>query len=386
MSDRVLTRLRHSTLSRWWHARQAPAPVRPIVLIQSDDWGRVGLPYVSSLHKLREMGYQVGENPWDSYGLETTEDMQALRVTLETARDQDGAPACIVANFILANPDLRRMVEEGYQQSHWVEVSKGFPLPWHEPGLLDAYHALINAGVFYPALHGFSHFNESIWRAALNDADSELGRRTRALVENDIPYLASLTPEFNFALVARHGGQEIFRSNSEQEAWVKDGVRSFIDAFGRSPVSTCAPGYRCNRTTFTQWCAAGLKVLQTTEARFPYMEKGMLVLSRNVFFEPVLDADSTVEKALARAESVIQAGMPVIISSHSINYMQRHLGRAQYGRDSLSRLLTGLLDRFPNLRFANDESVWQALIHRDGDWWRTPCSTELRERRKGVFF
>lgn len=385
MFDRVFARLRRNTLTRWWHARQTPAPVRPMVLIQSDDWGRVGLHDVGSLHKVREMGYKVGESPWDFYGLETTEDLQALRGTLEAARDHDGAPACMVANFVLANPDLRRMVDKGYRQRYWVELGQGFPPPWREPRLLEAYQALINAGVFYPALHGFSHFNESIWRAALNDADSELGRRARALVENDIPYLASLTPEFNFALVARHGGQEIFRSNAEQEAWVKEGVRSFVDAFGRSPVSTCAPGYRCNGTTYNQWRAASIKVAQTAESRLPYMEKGILVLSRNVFFEPVLDADCTVEKALIRAEKIIQAGLPVIISSHSINYMQRHLGRAQYGRDSLSKLLDGLLDRFPKLRFANDESVWQTLMCRDDDWWRAPFGSELHERKRGMF-
>lgn len=384
LSDRVFIRLRRNTLMRWWNTRRAPAPVRPMILIQSDDWGRAGLPDVSSLCKLREMGYIVGESPWDFYGLETTEDLQALRVTLEAARDQDGTPACIVANFILANPDLRRMVAEGYQQDHWVALRQGLPPPWHEPGLLDTYHVLINAGVFYPALHGFSHFNDAAWKAALNEADGELGRRARALAENDIPYLASLTPEFNFALVARHDGQEIFRSNIEQESWVKEGVRLFIDAFGRVPVSTCAPGYRCNGTTYDQWRAAGLKIVQTARYCLPYVEKGMLVLSRNVFFEPVLDADCTVEKALARAEMVIQAGMPVIISSHSINYMQRHLGRAQYSRDSLSHLLTSLLDHFPNLRFANDENVWQSFVRRDDGWWRTPSRSELRIRGNNV--
>lgn len=356
------------------------APVRPIVLIQSDDWGRAGMPDIRSLHKLREMGYPVGENPWDFYGLETTEDLQALHSMLEAIRDQDGMPACIVANFILANPDLRRMTVEGYQKNHWVALRQGLPSPWGEPGLLDAYHALINAGVFYPALHGFCHFNDTAWRAALNDAGSELGHRVRAMVENDIPYLASLTPEINFALVSRYGGQETFRPKNEQVRWVRDGVRLFIDAFGRVPVSTCAPGYRCNGTTYDQWRAAGLKVIQTAGVCLPYMEKGMLVLSRNVFFEPVLDADNAVEKALALSEIMVQAGLPIIVCSHSINYMSRHLGRAQFACDSLSRLLSGLLERFPDLRFANDESLWQSFVRRDDDWWRNPTNSELNFR------
>lgn len=340
------------------------------------------MPDVDALHKLREMGYKAGENPWDFYGLETTGDLRALRDTLESLRDQEGLPACMVANFIMANPDLRRMVAEDYRQCHWVELCQGFPQPWREPKLLDAYHALINAGVFYPALHGYSHFNDAVWWAALNNPGSDLGRRARALVENDIPYLASLTPEFNFALVVRHEGQEVYRTSTEQEVWVKDGVRTFINAFGRSPVSTCAPGYRCNGTTYEQWHMAGIKVVQTTGYRVPYIDNGLLVLSRNVFFEPLLDTGCNVEKTLLRAEQIIRAGLPVIISSHSINYIQRHLGRAQFARDSLSQLLVGLLKRFPELRFANDEVVWRTLMQRDGTWWRIAESNELRERQK----
>ena len=70
----------------------AIAPVRPIVVIESDDWGRVGLPSLASMEQLQAAGVPIGASPWDFYGLESEDDVIRLGDLLSQFRDGDGKP------------------------------------------------------------------------------------------------------------------------------------------------------------------------------------------------------------------------------------------------------------------------------------------------------
>ena len=119
-----------------------PAVQRPVVLIQSDDWGRTGAPDRRCIDELRRAGLNVGQSPWDLYGLETEDDLERLGGCLEKIRDRDGNPACVTANFVMANADLRRMREQGYREFLWKSIDEGFPEPWTD-SLAPAYRRLV---------------------------------------------------------------------------------------------------------------------------------------------------------------------------------------------------------------------------------------------------
>ena len=55
-----------------------PAPRQPLVLILSDDWGRVGMPEQSCRDRLRAACLKVSKSSWGRYVLETTEDLERL--------------------------------------------------------------------------------------------------------------------------------------------------------------------------------------------------------------------------------------------------------------------------------------------------------------------
>ena len=63
---------------------------RPLLLFQSDDWGRVGVRDREGWDELQAAGVQVGEAPYDFYSLETAEDLDALREVLKKHRDSVG--------------------------------------------------------------------------------------------------------------------------------------------------------------------------------------------------------------------------------------------------------------------------------------------------------
>jgi hypothetical protein len=355
-----------------------PAPVRPIVVFESDDWGRVGLPSLQSLKQLQDCGVPIGKSPWDFYGLESDEDILRLGDVLSKFRDVDGKQACFTANFVMANADLERMRREEFHTFRWIAINDGFPSPWNET-LLSAYLCNIDRGTFYPGLHGFTHFNVPAMMKLLAETTTR-GDRMRQLAALGVPYLASLTPECNFALVERDGMDERFLSEKDQEAWIETGVRLFGVAFGRKPATTCAPGYRANDTTLQIWRRHGLVTAQMIGRRGISASSQLTVLERNVAFEPALAPDGLLVKAMEQARRAVASGFPVVVCSHSINYMSRFLGSAEEGRRHLGELLHHLLIAFPDLRFATDADITSAWQRNDRGWFRSPTMGELTAR------
>src|SRR5262249_47376203 len=124
----------------------------------SDDWGRAGLRDQEGLRQLQTDGLKLGERPYDLYTLETAQDLAALSQLLKRHRDATGRAACLGMNFIQSNLDFARMASQAFQQTHLRALPDGLPNGWQRPGLFDAYREGIDAGVFYPALHGLTHF------------------------------------------------------------------------------------------------------------------------------------------------------------------------------------------------------------------------------------
>src|SRR5208283_4952661 len=85
---------------------------RPMVLFQSDDWGRAGVRDHAGWDELRAKGLDLGENPYDAYSLETVDDLQALGDVLRKHRDSVGRHPCLGMNFVMANVDFPRCLEK----------------------------------------------------------------------------------------------------------------------------------------------------------------------------------------------------------------------------------------------------------------------------------
>src|SRR5690349_779435 len=87
---------------------------RPLVMLHSDDWGRVGVRDQEGYDLLRAKGIQLGQHAYDFYTLETAEDVGAIQAMLSQHRDSTGRPPCMVMNFVTANMDFRKTRETGF--------------------------------------------------------------------------------------------------------------------------------------------------------------------------------------------------------------------------------------------------------------------------------
>ena len=187
-----------------------------------------------------------GERSYDFYSLETAEDIEAIVSLLSRHRDSNGRPACLGMNFIMANVDFAKVVGDEFRQIHLRSLAEGLPDGWKRPGLFEAYHHGISAGVLSPELHGTTHFCRAAAQRYLNDS-GERGNFLRMLWRAGVPYIYWRMPWMGFEyLDPGESGRETFLASEIQDEMIAEAVKTFAQLFSKAPRSACAPGYRAD--------------------------------------------------------------------------------------------------------------------------------------------
>ena len=352
-------------LFRHWNRAKGSAELglrfdRPLVLFQSDDWGRVGVRDREGWDELRARGLNLGEKPYDFYSLETSDDLQALTDVLRKHRDSAGCHPCIGMNFIMTNVDFPR-AEKGAQEIPLRPLADGLPEPWQRTGLMDAHREGIRERLFSPALHGLTHFCVAAVRRELQ-AGGERGQLLRTLWRAGTPYIHWRMPWVGYecwdpALAP----DERFMALADQRATIHRAAEIYRALFASIPLSACAPGYRANQDTKTAWFEAGIRVVQggPSERQGPTLDaNGMLLTFRNVDMEPATEA-CELESVVKQANDCLARGLPAIISIHSINF---HSTIRDFRTRTLAMLggFLGAMERkWPDLLYISDGDLWQ---------------------------
>ena len=296
---------------------------RPLVLIQSDDWGRVGVRDREGWEELRAAGFALGENPYDSYSLETAEDLYALREVLRKHRDSIGRRPSLVMNFIMANLDFDRCLDPSQKQVSLQPLAEGLPGKWHRPQLLEAYREGIREFLFFPALHGLTHLCERAVARELS-IDGERSELLKRCWRAQTPYIHWRMPWIGYEYWdpgMRPAHQ--FLPLDDQRAAITRAAGIFRELFAANPFSACAPGYRANADSRTAWFESGVRVVQngSGERRGPALdESGMLSTFRTVEMEPAT-VQCDLERLVTQVEECFAAGLPAVISIHAINFL-----------------------------------------------------------------
>ncbi len=372
-------------MRRLWGGESAPPARsltfhRPLVLLQSDDWGRVGVRDREGYETLRAIGIQLGENPYDYYSLETAEDVTALREMLRRHRDSTGRPACMVMNFLLANVDFEKTANAGFQDIHLMPLSHGLPGAWKRPGLFEAYRQGISDDVFYPALHGLTHF----CRAPVERALQEPGERNnlvRTLWKAETPYIYWRMPWIGYEYCNPEKPQAGFLEAGAQNHLIVEAAREFKKFFSAAPLSACAPGYRANGDTHGAWSQAGIRVAQNGSggALPPHIDEWeILNLHRTIDVEP-FERDLPLEKYMQLAERCFERGVPAIISVHSINFHSSLKDFRGPALRVLDEFLYALEARHPNLLYVHDMNLHELVTRGKFKGPRGPVSVEVKQ-------
>ena len=333
---------------------------RPLVVLQSDDWGRVGIRDREGYDWLRSRGVRLGERAYDLYSLETAGDVTAVASLLGRHRDSSGRPPCMVLNVCTANLDFKKMRDRGFNNIETLPLAQGLPGSWSRPGLFEAYRAGMDQGVFYPALHGTTHFCP----VAVENALAEAGDRAdllRLLWQAETPYIYWRMPWIGYEYCNPERPQAGFLSAERQRELIMQARQNFSAMFGIQPLSACAPGCRSNHDTQRAWAEAGIRIAENGSGnglRAPHMDEfGVLHLYRTIDFEPS-HQELDIEKYLQVASSCFSRGLPVIISVHSINFHSTLKDFRTPSLEGLDSLLSGLESRHPELLYVHDEDLY----------------------------
>jgi hypothetical protein len=337
---------------------------RPLVALQSDDWGRVGVRDRDGWEELRDLGVNLGERSYDFYSLETAEDVAAVVSLLQRHRDSTGRSACLGMNFIVANIDFARVSANNFRHIHLRALTEGLPDGWRRPGLFEAYREGISAGVLSPALHGTTHFCGPAVERHLDDP-GERGVLLRSLWKAGVPYIHWRMPWIGFEYWDPEcRGEEEFLASEVQESLIDSAVESFRGFFSTSPRSACAPGYRSNRNTHHAWAKRGIQVAQNGpgSAMPPHFDgDGILHLYRSIDFEPAIAQEFSVEACLRAAEDCFTRGLPAIVSVHSINFHSTLKDFRSRTLSLLDEFLAALEANHPDLLYVRDEDLYDLV-------------------------
>jgi hypothetical protein len=337
---------------------------RPIVLLQSDDWGRAGLRDQAGLEELRAAGLSLGERPYDFYTLETAEDLSALSAMLLQHRDSAGRHPRIVMNFIVENLDCRKaLVQEG--RLEFLPLADGLPDGWTRSNLLESYRAGVASGIFVPALHGTMHFCRTAVERAMA-GDSERSRLLRILWQSGTPYIHWRMPWIGYEYWdPEQSESDRFLPLSTQRNLIGNAVGAFAKLFTALPHSACAPGYRANDDTHRAWSEHGIRVAQSGPGALmpPYFGRyDILHIARTVEFEPAVDAAFSVKTCVAQAARCFERGIPAIVSVHSINFQSTVQDFRTRTLQALDEFLTALECRYPDLLYLHDKELREAIL------------------------
>jgi hypothetical protein len=352
---------------------------RPMVLFQSDDWGRVGVRDRQGFEQLRSAGIALGERAYDFYTLETAEDLAALRAVLLRHRDVAGSYPCLEMNFITANLDFEKAAGG---ELLFLPLAKGLPPGWTRPTLIEGYRSGITEGVFTAALHGLSHFCCAAVEGAASDA--ERGAMLRLFWGAGTPYIHWRMPWIGFEYWDPSKSEnEGFLDFAAQKILIGQTVGYFAKLFSSLPASACAPGYRANDDTHQAWSQHGVHIAQNGPGSLmpPHFGRhGLLHLTRTVQFEPATDATCSVENCLFNAERCFDLGIPAIVSMHSINFHSTVKDFRSRTLDLLDQFLTAVEMRHPDLLYLRDEDLYNVI--NKGRYETTNGSVETKVRQR----
>lgn len=323
------------------------------VVLQSDDWGLCA--WVPD-----EQAYRVlADTPsWRSaagrvYGrstLESADDVARIAATLAGIRTRDGVPPVLQANTVVAAPDYSRLAPPSFDTGGEAGAlpargPEDPPSRWRRPGLLEAVDRAIEAGVWWPELHGRTHVPQRAWLEALRRgaADARRAHEQQSAVCEAVEASGEFDPDEPAALRTRI---------------LEDAVARFRARFGRAPASLCPPDYRWDAQLENDAVRLGVTIVQGKAEQhghpFPRLRRlwhryrwpdlgGLHHPPPRIAFEPRgasrLDAPLGVDATHAAARAAWGRGQPAIVSSHRVNYAHLDSEWSETGREGLRTLL-----------------------------------------------
>lgn len=350
-----------------------------LVLFSVDDYGNVRLDSKAAWKRMAAAGLDL-RGRFDRFDtLETRQDLEALFEVLASVTDAGGRSAVFTPYGLCANPDFDAMLsgDTGY----WYEpLPRTFErLTATQPQAYDGAWSLwregMRLGLLRPQFHGREHLNveliERKRRAGDRALTINLENRSMAGL-GDEPTLPGVGYTHAFGL----------RDRSEIEQHreiIADGLKLFEQVFGFRSQTFTPPAQKLHPDIYPFVESQGVRAIDKPLHCVRRLDRvrsvrefnvlgwgrgqGHVSIVRNVVFEPTNDlAFDSVGFALNQVAAAFRWRKPAIISSHRVNFCG-HIDpeNRKIGLDALRRLLQGIVQRWPDVRFIGADELVERI-------------------------
>ena len=341
---------------------------RRIVVIESDDWGSIRMPSAEVYSRLRDRGYDLTGSDYNRLDtLESNDDLSSLFEVLSSFRDHKGNHPAFTANFVVGNPDFRRIREAGFNRYFYEPVTETLKRYKGRELVLSLWKRGMAEELFKPQFHAREHVNIVRWMDALRQKSEKM--------------LFTFDNETTFSGEGDYNFMEVLDYNSEADLELMkdsltDGLDLFESIFGFRSVSFIPPCYTWSSELEETLHRGGVRYIQgLTVQQIPtgsfgqYKRKfhflgnrnsfGQYYMVRNSFFEPALSGYSDdVDRCLARIAIAFRWNKPAVISSHRINYIGA-LDKSNRDRTlpMLKKLLSSIIRYWPGVEFLTTDTL-----------------------------
>ncbi|MBI5710200.1 MAG: hypothetical protein HZC42_07855 [Candidatus Eisenbacteria bacterium] len=350
------------------------------VVFESDDWGLCAWSADEDAHRALA-GTPAFRSPagraYARSTLESAADVRLLAATLLEFRGGDGVAPAWQANTVMAAPDYAGLAAPRFDCDALPLVFlPETPARWRRPGMWAQVEQAIEAGAWWPELHGLHHLPEHAWLSALRrgDADALAAFEAQCLV---------------CAAVEASGEFDPSEPADRRSRGVALAVERFGSLFGRAPSSLCPPDYRWDERLEDDAGRLGVTTLQghaeragplprlrrlIHRHRWPLRAGARFYLPPRIAFEPRGTAAPGAPLGAAAAHRAVRAawrrGQPAIVSTHRLNYAHLDAAWSEAGRAALRDLLSRLTA--DGAWFLTDAEVRQLL---ERGWSARPVAT-----------
>lgn len=346
---------------------------RHIVVIESDDWGSIRMPSVSTYERLLNRGVKLGKFGFEKLDtIASSDDLEKLFEVCNSFSDINGRPVVITANAVVANPDFHRIKEADYSEYFYEPITATMERYYPNNSPFPLWIEGLNRGVFYPQLHGREHVNVPMWMNSLRK--NHPGAR-----EAFDCGVFSFTVEKTIDIREKNTSSYYYLSEPELEFDKQSIIESatmFKDLFGYSSKSFIAPSYKWDEHIEKTLSEVGVKYLQGLLVHYSKGKRcinpigrrnryGQIYLNRNVFFEcsqnPSYD---WIGDALQRIDIAFRWKKPVTICAHRLNFIGALSAK---NRDEtlvkFKKLLMLIQKTWPDVEFMTSHELGELILN-----------------------
>ena len=320
-----------------------------------DDYGHLGM---SGELTEKEINACPGILPGDVFnrydGLESPDDLHSLFDALTDYKGSDNKPVVFTPVVCTGNPTFSDEENDMYS---WESFNSSLKRSYGKE-ILDLWQQGENEGVFQPELHGREHIHPRILINKLKE---------------QAPAFTWMRDHRSIAVL--NDGNVHLRPfkwmESQDEEWQQkmlgDAVGIFESFFKRKPALFVPPGLIHGKHTEQLAGEYGILYMDSARSAMRSNENGQMkreiawtgkrsneirYLCRNAMFEPATFGENSITQTLQAAEKAFRWRVPLVISSHRVNFAGgRDESNRARGLLFLRKLLEILTRRYPDMRF-----------------------------------